>query len=237
MANDYDKTLEIFKQLQQTGATDASTMAPQHTQKPSQDRIMGDLSMLDEAVFGKYVPANGEVTPDGKSVLIETLKEIKSGNVSKETMDRVRENVENLKIPRSIIDSMIEQPLIQTDVNGVEVEDYMNTLLKGNKNIEASKRINQMLSEEKKPQAQPSQTKTVSTEIDYQKVRQIVEEVMDSKLSQIASKMSLNETRQTQVPAIKAIQEVSGGKFLLADTSDNVYECTMVYKGKNKRKN
>ena len=240
MANDYDKTLERFKKLQENGATDTMAAAAQPAQRPKQSNaMMGDISSLNEAVFGKYNPETDNSTSDGQKILMETMKEFESGNVSEDTMKRVRENVKNSKIPQAILQSVISNPLIETKIGNTDVDDYMDNLMKQNANIQASKRINEKLNETDNSKAQQlniSPATNSRADFDYGKLQQIVEEIMDRKFAQYISKIGLNESKQPQAPSIKAIQEVDGSRFLLADTSDNVYECTLVYKGKNTRK-
>ena len=72
--------------------------------------------------------------------------------------------------------------------------------------------------------------------IDYGLIKSIIESVVDEKLSQMKGSM-LNESRTASLPNIKGIQMINENTFWMLDTSDNIYECSMKYKGKNKRKN
>lgn len=234
--SEYDKTLELFKKLQDGGATDAVATPVQQASR--QNMISGDISELNEAVFGKYNAETDTSTSGGQKILMETMKQFESGNVSEETRRRVEENVRNSKIPKAILDSVLSKPLIETKIEGSDVDDYMNNLMKKNANIQASNRIIQKLNESDTPkmETQPSQMmQVVQEQFDYAKLEQIVESIIERKLNQFAGKINLNESRG-ETPQLKMIQEVNGGKFLLADTSDNVYECTLKFVGKNKKK-
>ena len=124
MADNYDKTLELFKKLQEGGATDA--MAAPVQQRPRTDVMTGDVASLNEAVFGRYNAENDNSVSDGSKVLMETMKEYESGNVSEETRQRVENNVRNSKIPKAILESVLSKPLIETKINGSDVDEYMD---------------------------------------------------------------------------------------------------------------
>lgn len=233
MAENYDKTLELFKKLQEGGATDAIAAPAKQASRPNM--LTGDISQLNEAVFGKYNAESDTSTSDGQKILMETMKEFESGNVSEETRRRVEENVRNSKIPKAILDSVLSKPLIETKIEGSDVDEYMENLMKKNTNIQASNRIIQKLNESDGQRIETPSRETVRSEFNYDKLEEIVESIMDKKLNQFIGKINLNESRN-ETPQLKMIQEVSGSKFLLADTSDNVYECTLKYIGKNKKK-
>ena len=237
MADNYDKTLELFKKLQQSGATDTLTPPPQQTQTHRQNPMMGDVESLNEAVFGRYNPETDTSTSNGQKVLMETMKQFESGNISEETRQRVRENVRNLKIPAAILHSMIDNPLFETKIDGTDVDSYMDNLMQKNKNIQASKRINEKL--EGVDNSRVSQTAVSQksfSEIDYNKLQQVIEETIDRKLSQYIGKINLNENKQqTASPNLHFIME-KNQKFIFVDSSDNIFECNLVYKGKNRKK-
>ncbi len=234
MANEnYEQTLELYKKLQQGGATDVSSQ--QHTNIIPKG-VTGTINSLDEAVFGKYVETEEDERSDGQRLLMETMREYEEGNVSEETMERVKHNVKNLKIPQAIINSVITNPLIETKIGGDDIDEFVEKNLKKNTNIELSNRITKKLEEKdnktQKPQSQPQQQKN-----DHQLSQMIVEAVdkaIERKLSQIEGKINLNENKN--IPSLKMIQETDGSKFLLLDSDNNVYECTLTYKGKNKKR-
>lgn len=232
MADNYDKTLELFKKLQEGGNTDA--MAAPVQQRPRTDIMTGDVASLNEAVFGRYNAENDNSVSDGSKVLMETMKEYESGNVSEETRQRVENNVRNSKIPKAILESVLSKPLIETKINGSDVDEYMDNLMKKNKNIEASNRIIQKLNESEAPKQQQIQIpQVVQSDVDYNKIQQMIEEAIDRKLNKLTG--ILNESRQGGGFPITQVQEINNTKFLFADSSNNVYECTLRYIGKNKK--
>lgn len=236
MANEnYEQTLELFKKLQQGGSTDVSIQ--QQTNRAPKG-VAGSIDSLDEAVFGRYIQTEDDEASKGQRLLMETMREYEEGNVSEETMERVKHNVKNLKIPQAIISSVISNPLIETKIGGDDIDEFVEKNLKKNTNIELSNRITKKLEEKdnrvQKPQPQPQQRRN-----DSQLTQMIVEAVdnaIDRKLSQIGGKINLNESQNRNIPSLKMIQETDGSKFLLLDSDDNVYECTLTYKGKNKKR-
>ena len=93
---------------------------------------------------------------------------------------------------------------------------------------------------EEKTQRQPVTFNTGPTlQVDYEKISDIVESIVSSKFAEYSKKLQLNENKQTgHTPfnGIKVIQLKENGSFLMLDTDDNIYECSLTYKGKNKKK-
>ncbi len=238
MSENYDKTLELFKKLQEGGATDAAVQPRRSESAPTfSARSIEDI---DEAVFGKYDPSEDTSSNNGDKLLLETMKEYANGEVSEDTRKRVEENIKNLKIPKAILQSMMSQPLIETKIGKDDIDEFMEKQAMKNANIQASNRIIQKVDEmdsarqQRKTQEQP-RTADITENL-LQAVRETVETTIEKKFSELNGKTKLNESSAKNVPSIRMIQEVDGGKFLLLDSDDNVYECTMVYKGKNKKR-
>lgn len=241
MAENYNKALELYNKLKATNSTDmtpsAPQAAPQRTATP--DVLSGDVNFLDEQVFGKYVPTEGSDETGNPRKLLEIMKEVQSGHMTDETRTRIEENVRNSKLPKAILDSMISNPLIETKIGKDDVDEYMEKTMKKNTNIDKIAQISQKLNEydEKKNAAQimPQQPQqTVAATINEERLTQLIEQTIERKMNELFSKMPLNESTHS-APAIKAIQEKDGGRFLMVDTDNNVYECTMTYKGKNRK--
>lgn len=235
MAENYDETLAIFKKLQEGGATEAIESAPRR-QNTNPDAIIGGVDYLNEAVFGKYQEdANKNVS--GQNVMLDTMKAFKTGTVSEEDRQRVEENIRKSKLPKAILSEMVANPILDDAIGSDEVDILMERLQGGkNKNISGANKIIQKLDERDKKQTTPAiMTETPVRNMgsfDYEKLEAIIESVFDRKFAQL----SLNESRMGATPSIKAIQEKDGSRFLMVDTDDNVYECTLTYKGKNRRK-
>lgn len=230
----YNETLNLYKQLQKNGAehVDATFSGP---------TVGYSVEALNEAVYGSYDNSEEEKKNTGNELLLKTMKEVESGNVSEETMERIQENVRNSKIPAAILQSMLDNPLINTKVGKDDVDEFVEKTLKtsagiqkANKIVERVERDEKKKIEEKRAQQLPI-VNTGSTQIDYEKISEIVENIVSNKMTEISRR--LNENKQN-VPFsnIKVLQLKENGSFLMLDTEDNVYECKLTYKGKNKRK-
>lgn len=234
---DYSKTLELYEQLQKNGAVDAAASVQSFTKPRQPEFVSGNIDQLNEAVFGKLNDTNSQ-NGATQSVLIETMKEVKSGVMTDETRERIANNVKNLKIPSAIIESVISNPLVETRVGNDEIDDFAQKLLKKNKNIEASTKIIEELNKrDNKNTNKISEftTPRVAGEIDYDRIANMVESAVEKKFNEMAGSLLLNENRNTASPNMKCVQMKENSRILFVDTDDNVYEMTMIYKGKNRR--
>ena len=235
---DYSNTLELFKQLQANGAqhVDANFSAPP---------VMGmSVEALDEAVYGAYDNSEEEAKNAGNNLLIETMKEIESGNVSEDTRRRIEENVRNSKIPAAILQDMLENPYINTKVGKDDVDEFAEKVFKSSAGIQKATKIAERVEKEDKKKAEERRNKQSllntgnGVQVDYEKISEIVESIVSNKMAEFSKKVQLNESRQsTPFNGIKVLQLKENGSFLMLDTDDNVYECKLTYKGKNKKKN
>ena len=235
---DYSKTLELYEQLQKNGAADAAASVQSFTKPRQPEFVSGNIDQLNEAVFGKLNDTNSQ-NGAAQSVLIETMKEVKSGVMTDETRERIANNVKNLKIPSAIIESVISNPLVETRVGNDEIDDFAQKLLKKNKNIEASTKIIEELNKrDNKATNKISDftTPRVAGEIDYDRIASMVESAVEKKFNEMAGSLLINENRNTASPNMKCVQMKENSRILFVDTDDNVYEMTMIYKGKNRRK-
>ena len=235
---DYSKTLELYEQLQKNGAVDAAASVQSFTKPRQPEFVSGNIDQLNEAVFGKLNDTNSQ-NGATQSVLIETMKEVKSGVMTDETRERIANNVKNLKIPSAIIESVISNPLVETRVGNDEIDDFAQKLLKKNKNIEASTKIIEELNKRDNKNTNKISdftTPRVAGEIDYDRIASMVESAVEKKFNEMAGSLLINENRNTASPNMKCVQMKENSRILFVDTDDNVYEMTMIYKGKNRRK-
>ena len=235
---DYSKTLELYEQLQKNGAVDAAASVQSFTKPRQPEFVSGNIDQLNEAVFGKLNDTNSQ-NGATQSVLIETMKEVKSGVMTDETRERIANNVKNLKIPSAIIESVISNPLVETRVGNDEIDDFAQKLLKKNKNIEASTKIIEELNKRDNKNTNKISdftTPRVAGEIDYDRIASMVESAVEKKFNEMAGSLLINENRNTASPNMKCVQMKENSRILFVDTDDNVYEMTRIYKGKNRRK-
>lgn len=238
MSSGYNKALDLVKRMKNGDIK----------QEPRKDnpnvinrkvRNTEDLSAMDEAVFGAYDSSQDNTTSEGMQVLRQRMEEVRTGNMSEETIQSIKENVQHSQLPKEILQSLIEKPLImdesvvtdeRIDELGKRVAQKANTQRDIIKKVEENDRKKRGITESATPVAQNNAS------IDYGLIKTIIESVVDEKLGQLKGSM-LNESRNLTLPNIKGIQMKDENTFWMLDTSDNIYECSMRYKGKNKRKN
>lgn len=242
MANDYSSALEIFKDLQRNGATDANytTAAPMM----SDTTVSSDIDSLNEKVFGAASESLDQGMA-GQKILNQVLHEVKTGQLSEETQERLKANLRTSKLDPAIIQSFLSNPLINENVGGDDIDAFMQKNIQKNKNIMASQQINEKLEarDAKKIQEQQKlnpKPQVTAPAVDMNELAALMESIIDKKLGEYFAKTrQLTESQARQMPspsAVKAVQLKEDGSFLMVDSEDNVYECRLTYKGKNKRK-
>lgn len=236
---DYNNALEIYKQLQANGAehVDANLSAAP---------VMGmSVEALDEAVYGAYDDSDEQKKNAGNDLLIKTMKEIESGNLSDDTRERIEENVKKSKMPSAILQEMLSNPLINTNVGKDDIDEFTEKIFQSSAGIQKANKIMERVDKadkkraEEKQQNKPIFNTGATHQVDYEKISEIVESIVSAKFAEYGKKLQLNENKQTgHTPfnGIKVIQLKENGSFLMLDTDDNIYECSLTYKGKNKKK-
>lgn len=167
----------------------------------------------------------------------------------------------NRRIPKAILESVTQNPLFMdpsavTDPRRAELDQMLeakfgqnggNSNLGGDNPYEKVMRITESLEEDdkkkelaKNPSANaPSQGGGAN--VDYSLIKTIVSAVLDEKLEKKFAELRqnvLNESRTPQInlSGLKFISLKEKDTILLLDKSDNVFECSIKYKGPNKRK-
>ena len=144
----------------------------------------------------------------------------------------------NSKMPKAILESIISNPLsMPTDhvqsSNEIMDEGLQNRTIDILDKLEARDRQGKTTQQRQQPQQSYNPQKltedidyNLNSDVDYNKIAQIVEAVVDKKMKQYHQAL-LNESRNS----IQNSPKVSFIKL-----GNNVYECRMVYKGKGKVK-
>lgn len=154
----------------------------------------------------------------------EDLKRLQSG---------LPKDLSGCKLPQSIIESIVNNPL--TDLSAdVQMDSFTETLGES-LGLQQSANIIEKLAEREKKVTENIQTvQTTTTNVDYEMIKMIVENVIDNKLASLQQSL-LNENRiHNNLSSVKTMH--FGEKFMFCDSDDNVYECEMKYKGKRKKK-
>ena len=223
---DIEKMLQLNSQLEKNDAVS----------KPTQNRFASQSDLdrlienLDQQVYGE--PTNQPmIMEDGRKKYdpeeeMKRLKEI-------EEKGHGKINVEGRKIPRNILESIINNPL---DMPVIDPQmDVLENKLK--ENMTGIKKAANIVSKIDKQEQEARQklneqlTPRVSGNIDYDTIKTIIENVIDEKLSQI-NEMIAHSNNNVPSAALMSFKD----KFLFVDSDDNVFECIMKYKGKKKRK-
>ena len=181
--------------------------------------------------------------------LYENIQAYQNGTLDESAMNTVRERAKKLPFPTSFVNEILEHPLVgklEEDTDSVK-KQFIEKLSKGGgrgrSSLEIINRVDAMDNGGRiAPQttyAQEQQPRNVINEaykekptknyesntgiIDYKLLKEIIEEVIDDKLAEMNNEL-------------KGIKITEDGTFLVWGNDDDIYECTMKYKGKKKKK-
>lgn len=220
--------MSLIDKLNTAKGIDNGTIQPKTVNKSDMPTYSeAELGHLDEMVFGS------------------TVNESVGGYDPKKEMELMSQplpdNLDNCRLPAAIKESIMRNPLTitstdpQLDAFAAKVAQKVG----GSSGIEASASIINRL-EEQDRQKTFNKKKTVAEQktaetgvIDYGLIKMIVEGAINEKLGEI--KGVLNESvGNASSPSLRAMKMAD--KFLFLDSEDNIWECQMTYKGKNKKK-
>jgi len=142
-------------------------------------------------------------------------------------------------LPESIKQSIMSNPLVMSPIEDPKMTELEEKLQRSMPGIQKSMKILTDLDKYDEKQKEKINENTIqrtpkaSSSVDYDLIRQIVESVVDEKLNGITS--VLNESVSHGSPSL-SIMSIKNSKFLFLDDNNNIFECQMVYKGKNKAK-
>lgn len=238
--------LNAAKKQKENGGTTAQPSQKQQTRLGKQMMesamaVSGDVSSLENLYFNPNeeefsLDEAYEVYPNGQKRKIydaeEDMKEMSSFTI----------NNTDSKMPKAILESMMMNPLnmptdrVEPTSNMID-ESLQNRTLDILEKLDARDRQGkpkQQTPQEPVRQQQPI-NETVDYnfggEIDYKKIAQIVEAVVDKKMKQY-SQVLLTESRNAGQNGNKVSFLKLGDTFTFMDDANNVYECKMFYKGK-----
>lgn len=143
------------------------------------------------------------------------------------------------KMPSAIRESIIQNPLPMNESTTDGMTAFTNRLEQSLTGIQKSMGILERVENSEKErqaerliEAKAEPTAPNSAGIDYSLIKMIVENAVEKKLSEMRG--TLNENTERHSPELSVMK--IGDKFLFLDNDDNVYECQMTYKGKNKKR-
>lgn len=209
--------------------TPASTRrVPRQSVQP----FTGSVESLTNTVFGK---ADRVVYDDNGHQVYDPDEEMKriSQGLPKDTS--------NCKLPDFIKESIISNPLIMSSVDP-KMDSFTEALAQKIPGVSKVAAVMNRVDEadREKEVARKAAINEVSQHataaVDYGLIKSIVENAVNSLREEFRNELneSVNRSRSrdTSLAAMKMTD-----KFLFLDNDNNVFECQMVYRGKNKKKN
>ena len=194
--------------------------------------FVGNVDDLTEQVFGNRLIDDGTGQPayDAKAEM-DMLKE----GIS-------QEKIQSCKLPSAIKEAIARNPLVMTPVD--PKMDAFTAKLAAVQGIQKTESIINQLDERDK-EIENARKATIAENIqrtdvtiDYGLIKSIVENAVKSMKNEIANELneSINRSNaQRYNEASLKVMKMSD-KFLFLDSDNNIFECQMVYKGKNKSK-
>ena len=195
--------------------------------RQSVSTFVGNIDQLTEQVFGNKLLDDGSGQPqyDPK----EELKMIQAGIP--------KDKIASSKLPSAIKEAIASNPLIVTSTD--PKMDAFTAKLAAVQGVQKAANIMNQLDEEDKEKenarkAALTESLQHTVNVDYGLIKTIVENAVKSLKDEIKNELneSINRNRQNNDASLKVMKMAN--KFLFLDSEDNIYECQMVYKGKNK---
>ena len=184
------------------------------------------IRKLDDMVYGK--PVDDGKQYDAKKEMEKMTGALSSAQITKSGL------------PESIKRSIMAQPLTLSpieDPNMTALEERLQRTMPGiQKSMKILSDLDQYDLEQKEKmvsETKPRNDNAATSTIDYSLIKTIVESVVDEKLN--GMRQILNESTGNGTPSL-SVMNIRNDKFLFLDSDDNIFECQMVYKGKNKAK-
>lgn len=167
----------------------------------------------------------------------------------REAIKRMNENMTEgktlggKKMPNAIRESIVNNPLMMPseDDDMSKFTDRLEQtlggiqrsmgILKESERMDREKNVQQRINESVSD-TRVSPASTSNGGVDYELIKLIVERVIDDKLKNSGM---LTEGASRENSSELSVMSI-GKKFLFLDNDDNIYECTLTYKGKNKKR-
>ena len=171
---------------------------------------------------------------------------------AKEAMKAMNENIaakraNTSRVPDAIKNAIMTNPLMLEDagyttdidnftenlgkkLNGLNGIQRAMGILEQSENMDKTKQVERMITE----RSDTKQNVSGSGGVDYEIIKAIVENVIDRKLAQFKQTLNENASHNKNGGSLSVMKLAD--KFLFLDSDDNIYECVMKYKGKNKKR-
>ena len=232
MSNNIERMLEISRKLENKTASSTNNPTTQNSAY-SGNGLDNMIQQYDAAVYGPPSTTYSEEEMGRYSA----EKELERITKMKENGSASNLHLEGRGIPKSIVESIINNPLISEPPKDYKMEALTDRLSQSS-GIKKALEIMKTTDEIDKPSInekvvnQSSQQPTSSGGVDYEMIKLLIENAIDKKLDTMAN--TLNESKQGggYAPSMKYLSFKD--KFYFVDNDDNVFECEMKYKGKRK---
>jgi len=232
--NVLERMLEINTRLEK-GEVQAKQKANPNRQRVSSQQELDQLiEGYDQAVYG----------PSAEPVMLPNERKKYSAWEENEHLREIAErggrapvDLENKHIPHQILEEIINNPLELKPFTDTNI-DKLTQRLDGNMpGIKASMNILEKIDKREQEQKKkinenilPKRSEGES--IDYDRLTSIIEEVIDRKLNGLNE--AISRKSQPYIPSMKFMNFKDN--FYFVDNDNNVFECVMKYKGKQKKK-
>lgn len=207
-----------------------------------------DLSLIEDIGKGKQQPQHAEpAQPVGGVPYIMEGQMAGNGDAGefynpRDAIKRLNENIKSgttyggSKMPSAIRESVLNNPLMMPTTSD-DMSAFTDRLGEKLGGIQKSMGILEQseIRDRRERSVSKGTSDTVkessSTTVDYEIIKMIVENAVEKKLSEMTGKL-LTESKGGSDNKLSVMS--IGDKFLFLDSDNNVYECSLTFKGKNK---
>ena len=205
---------------------------PSSPKRLKEETVSGNVELLDQLVYGGN--SGDYVLPESKQKIYDVNEDLKRMT---DISTIPESNFERSRIPSAIKESIRLNPLDVKPMSDPQLEALANRI-GGNGDFSRSLDILKQLEERdgnKKFTKKLNEATNNSTTsgVDYELIKTIVESVVDKKFSEYKQQLNESVSRGSATNSL-SVMNIKKDKFLFLDDDNNIYECQMVYKGKNK---
>lgn len=218
-------TLEEKLQISKNTQEKIEKHIPTQASKSKTGMVSNSVEALDKAVFGAPEKTSGYDAREEMRQIQERSKHNMAADFS------------NSKIPSAIIESIRQNPL-NIEPTDPKMDAFTEKLATTVPSIQRSLEIQKML-EGKNAKSKSTQEQTYKPSnngVDYEMVKLIVENAVKKEVSALKENFVNEATVHNGVSDIRALKLSESGKFLFLDSENNLYECSLKYIGKNKKR-
>lgn len=188
---------------------------------PQPRTISGNVKFLDNLVYGENFVGDTKDMPYSPE---DEMKRIKQG---------LPEDLSKCRLPKQILESIKENPL--TDLSADPQMDAFTKKLASvipNNGLQKSVEIQKKLDNNDKKIV----TENTQYNINVEDIKTIIRDTIKEEISALKENL-LNESKNNNNTNNLKAMSIGVDKFLFLDSDNNVYECKLTYKGKNKKRN